>query len=255
MAVLFKTALGNNFNNTSGTTLVITTTAAIDIDDLVVVRWASDNLSATTPTATCSDGSNTYTLIRQAAVNATAAAGVAGGMLVTKATVAKASGSTITLTFSGAITGKAAYAESFTGCDITVATTAVGGTGTSTAGATATLGAFSIGNLWLGHVANETRSALTSTATSSGGTWSTMVTVAGGGTSGQDATSVTVGGQWKVVNSALASGFAYNVGTVASEWVCQSVALQATPEPAITQAAYQFFDDAGTEEQIGRAHV
>ena len=127
----FKTALGNNGNSTSGTTLAITTTAAIEIGDLVVVRWASDNLNATTPTATCADGGNTYTVLRQGAVNATAASGVAGGMLATKATVARASGLTITLTLSGAVTAKAAFAESFVGAENTVRSAAVGATGTA----------------------------------------------------------------------------------------------------------------------------
>ena len=119
MAVAFKAALGSGLSTSSGTTIVITTTAAIAIDDLVVVRWASDNLNATTPTATCADGGNTYTVLRQGAVNASAAAGVAGGMFATKATVARGSGSTITVTLSGAVAHKAIYAESFTGVENT----------------------------------------------------------------------------------------------------------------------------------------
>src|SRR5215831_20337789 len=105
MAVGFKTALGNNGNATSGTALAITTTAAVAVGDLVVVRWAADNLSATTPTCTITDsGGNTYTNLYQGAANATAGSGIAGGMAVTVATNVVASGGTITMTLSGAVT-------------------------------------------------------------------------------------------------------------------------------------------------------
>jgi hypothetical protein len=183
----FKTALGNNFNNVSGNTLVITTTAAIAIGDLVVVRWAADNLSATTPTATCADsGGNTYTVLRQAAANATAAAGIAGGMLSSLATAAVASGGTITLTFSGAIVGKAAYAESFTNVTNTTRVAAVGSSAASGTAATSGASAAGIvaGDLVLGFSAVQSRTAATGDADTTNGSWSTKVGVNGGATSG-----------------------------------------------------------------------
>ena len=138
MPVAFKTALGTGLGTSSSTTVTITTTAAIAIGDLVVVRVATDNLNATTPTFTCADGSaNSYTIHRQGAVNATAAAGVAGAIFCRKATAARASGSTITITLSGAVAHKACFAESFTGAENTVRSAAVSATGTSTAGASA----------------------------------------------------------------------------------------------------------------------
>jgi hypothetical protein len=246
VGVSFKTALGSNFNNTSGTSLVITTTAAIAVDDLVVVRWAADNLTATTPTATCADGGNTYSVLIQGGVNATAAAGCVGGILVTKATVARASGSSITLTLSGAVAGKAAYAESFTGALTTVRSAAVSATGTVAAAAVAASGTVNAGDLVLGTLSNETRALPTTGDTDTlNGSWSTLVKVAGGGTSGQDATSVTVAGQYKITTASGAQ--TYNFTAVASEWWMSTVVLQAAPEPSITQAAYGFYDDAGTE--------
>ena len=245
MAALFKASLGNNFNNVSGTTLAITTTAAIAVGDFVVVRWAADNLSATTPTATCSDGNNTYTVQSQGAVNATAAAGVAGGIITTLATVAKASGSTITLTFSGAITGKAAYAESFTGVTSSLRFAAISATGASTAPSPGTTSSVPIGDLVLGVVAAETRAAITADPDATGGSWSAGTTRTGGGTSGQDATSVTASGQYKITTAAGAQTF--NQVITSTEWWSACVVMQAAPDPAVIQAAYQYFDDAGTE--------
>jgi hypothetical protein len=245
MAVAFKTALGTGQATSSGTTIVITTTAAIDIGDLVVVRWASDNLNATTPTATCADGGNTYTVLRQGAVNATAAAGVAGGMLVSKATVARPSSSTITVTLSGSVAHKCAFAQSFTGVENTTRVAAVGATGTATAAsAPATAAGIVAGDLVLGHIANETRAlATTGDTDTTNGAWSAAV-MHRSSTSGSDATNVSVLGQYKIPTATGAQTF--NLTAVAAEWLCQCVVLQASPEPAITQAAYRWYDE-GTE--------
>jgi hypothetical protein len=230
VGVTFDSSLGSAFNNTSGTTLAITTTANIDIGDLVVVRWASDNLSATTPTATCADGSaNSYVVQRQAAGNATAAAGIAGGILTCLATVARPSGSTITLTFSGAITGKAAYAESFQGVlnatrVAVVGTGAVSGTASSTGASAAGVLA---GDLCLGFSAVQSRTAATGDADSTGGTWSTKVGVNGGGTSGQDATSVQINGQYKITTAGGAQ--TYDNTVTSTYWVNGLVVLQRDP--------------------------
>ena len=224
MPAAFKTALGTGQATTSGTTIVITTTAAIDIGDLVVVRWASDNLNATTPTATCADGGNTYTMQRQGAVNATAAAGVAGGILTTKATVARPLGSTITVTLSGAVAHKCAIAVSFTAAENTVRSTAVSATGASTSANSGASGAVAVGDLVLGWVAWETRGALTGDADTGGGTWSTIITHRSA-TSGGDATCVSVGGQYKIPTTTTAQTF--NITGASAEWVCGVLVLQA----------------------------
>lgn len=222
----FKLALGNSGNAVSGNTLAVITAGEIAIGDLVVVRWAADNLSATTPTVTITDGGNTYTVLRQAAVNATPAAGVAGGMLATKATVARPSGITITLTFSGAVTAKAAYAESFTGFGTTQRSTAVGATGTATAASAGATGTVSAGDLVLGMIANETRATASIIGDSDtlNGAWSTQA-IKSNATTGTDATCVLVAGQYKLANAAGAQ--TYDVTAVASEWVCQCAVLQA----------------------------
>ena len=222
----FKTALGSNRNVTSGTTLVITTTAAIAIGDLVVVRAAADNLSATTPTFTCTDsGGNTYTTRAQAAVSATAGNGVAGGVMATKATAAVAAGGTITVTLSGAVTAKAAYAESFTSVSNTLRSTAVTATGTATAATPGASGTVNAGDLVIGAIMPETRAAPIFDSDTLNGAWSTGVSITAAD-SGTDNTRVEVNGQYKIPNASGAQ--TYNNTVTAGEWVGMVLVFQAT---------------------------
>ena len=245
MAVAFKAAVAIGVGTSSSTTLVCTTNGAIAVDDLVVVRVATDNLSATTPTLTCTDsGGNTYVRHHGGAVNATAAAGVAGAIFATKATVAVNIGGTITITLSGAVAHKACFAQSFTGAENTVRSTAVSATGASTAAASPASGTVNAGDLVLGTVSAETRGALGADSDSLNGAWSGM-TSQPSATSGSDATCVHVGGQFKIPTASGAQ--TYNSTIASTDWVASLIVLQASPDPAITQAAYQFFDDAGTE--------
>ena len=204
MAVAVKASpLGTSLSTSSSTTLAIAHTG-IEIGDFIVVRIATDNLSATTPTFTCADGSaNVYTLQRQGAVNATAAAGVAGAIFTCKATVARPAGG-ITVTLSGAVAHKAGYLESFTGVENTVRSAAVGATGTATAASAGASGTVNAGDLVLGFLANETRGAITGDTDTTNGSWSAIVQQRSA-TSGSDATCVSVAGQYKI---ATASGSA-----------------------------------------------
>jgi hypothetical protein len=223
---VFKTALGNNGNTTSGTTLVITTTAPIAVGDLVVVRVSADNLSATTPTFTCADsGTNTYTVAAQAAVNATAAAGVAGAIMATKATTAIATGGTITVTLSGAVTAKSAYAESFTGFDITQRSTSVTASATSTAAAV-TSGTVNAGDLVIGSVAVQDRTAPTYDSDTLNGLWSTGVNKPSA-TTGTATSNTEVSGQYKIPNASGAQ--TYNQTVANTYWVALICVFQKTP--------------------------
>ena len=207
MVAAFKAALGSATATTSGNTLVITTTAAIALGDLVVVRVATDNLSATTPTFTAMDsGANTYTTSVQKAQNATPNSGAACAILATRATTAMITGGTITVVLSGAVNCRAAYAESFTGVGLTVrASNSLGQAAASTSGSGAATPA--IGDLVLGVAAVETSAAITGDPDTTGGPWSAMAAfVANTGTS---LTSMSLAGQWKVSNAAVPSN--YNV--------------------------------------------
>lgn len=223
----FKASLGTQVATASGTTLAITTTAPIAVNDLVVVRVAADNLSATTPTFTCADsGANTYTTHRQGAVNATAAAGVAGAIMCSKATTAIATGGTITVTLSGAVAARAAYAQSFVGFNNTLRVAAVGSSGTTAAQTSTASATVTAGDLVLGFSATETRGSVIGDSDNAGGPWSAMVTLPNA-TTGTDATCVTVAGQHKV--SSVSTIHSYDPAGPTTEWVCGMLAMQAGP--------------------------
>jgi hypothetical protein len=225
----FKTALGGAGSASSGTTLVITTTANIDADDLVVVRVAGDNLSATTPTITCTDsGGNTYTSHAFDGQNATAAAGCVGAILATRATSSVASGGTITITFSGAITAKAAYAESFVGFANFSEITALAVSGASTSPSSGASASVSSGSLVVGLIAVESNASVTADSDTSNGNWSTQVLQisAAGGTAN---TRVEAAGQYKITTGAGAQTFN---GTITStDWVACLVAFPVYTAP------------------------
>ena len=67
-AISFGRTLGTGQINTSGTTVVITTTDVANVGEWIIVRVATDNVSATTPTFSCADSAgNTYLVDIQAA--------------------------------------------------------------------------------------------------------------------------------------------------------------------------------------------
>jgi hypothetical protein len=231
-AVAFKTALGTQVATTTATTTVITTTAAIAVGDLVVVRIASDNASATTPTFTCADsGSNIYSTLVQKAVGASTA-GVAGAIMVSKATNAVSSGGTITITQSVTEAARAAYAESFTGCSATarsLPTSASGSAGTAAAsGSSSTVAS---GDLVVGLVCAETQNAATADSDTTDGTWSTMVSLsnASGGT---DTTRVQANGQYKIATGTTAQNYGNTIGAT-TDWIAMVVILV----PSVSSAA------------------
>ena len=198
MAVLPKYFLGSAAGTASSTTIPIATTNQADLGDLIVVRAACDNLSATTPTFTCVDlVGNTYTTVVQKAHNATAGAGAAVAIMVTKVTVALPAASTITVVLSAAVAAKAAYAETFTDCGVTVrASNSFSQSAAAQSGSGAVTPA--VGDLVLGVAAVETLAAIVGDPDTVGGEWSVLrAQVASTGTT---ATSMTVAGQSKIPN-------------------------------------------------------
>lgn len=190
----FKAGIGSAVSNVSGTTVVIALTAAVEIDDLVVVRCAADNLSATTPTMTCADSAgNTYTTHASLGVNATAAAGVVLGLFATKATAPIPIGGTITVTLSGAVVEKAAYAESFAGFKNLLARTLA--VSTALNGNPGIKGF--VGELVVGACAHESHVELTGDTDTVAGEWLSEARVPSR-TDGADDASVSIYGQHKV---------------------------------------------------------
>ena len=228
-AVGYKTALGTTTNNTSASTLVITTTAAIAIGDLVVVRVASSNQTATTPTFTCADsGGNTYTThAERSSGHATANAGVIGGVMATKATSAVAAGGTITITLSVATAAKAAYAESFVGFDNTTRSTPATTFGDTLAAVTVTSGAVNSGDLVVAACLAESRTSASVADTDTlNGSWSTIVNLPSS-TSGTDTDRVMAIGQYKITTGAGAQTWDITHG-LTPDWAAVLVVFQAT---------------------------
>ena len=222
----FKANLGNAVSTISGTTLAITTGAAIDVGDLVVIRIASDNLTNTTPTYSAADsGGNTYTQLAQKSQSNTPGAGCTVGLLATVATAAVAAGGTVTVTLSGAVACRAMYVESFTGFTTTIRNQNAGSNLSATASQSG--GADQLtGDLVLGVAAIEGNGVPTGDSDTTGGTWSAMNGfVANTGTT---ATSVEVVGQWKLATGAATANY-NTTWTTATDWASAIVVLLPVP--------------------------
>lgn len=219
-----KTILGSAASSTSSTTVAFTLVAAVAIGDLIVVRWAANNLSATTPTATCADGTaNSYTNRAFLGVNATAAAGVVGGIFVCKATVALTTANTLTLTLSGAVIMKVVVAHSFTGFQNALRGVAVTASGSSLA-PSVTSAVAQTGDLVVGAVAAETNTAVTADADTLGGVWSTIASVlsVAGGTADL---AVSCHTSFKIPNVAGAQIFNPTLSGTATDWTAQAIVI------------------------------
>lgn len=223
----FKRVVGTGVSVTSNTTCVITTTGAIAIGDLVVVRWAADNLTAATPTGTVADsGGNAYTTHCYRGQNASAAGGVVGGIHAALATVAVAAGGTITLTLSGAVAHKSMYAESFFGYTNTLRNAAVVNSGSSVS-ATVTSGSATANDLVVGAITVESRAVPTAVDTdTTGGSWSANTNTPSA-TSGTDTSCVQVNAQYKIATVTGAQTF--NQTVTNTDWTAMVAVFQAAP--------------------------
>lgn len=108
------TRIGNTQSKTTGTTTVITTTAAVSAGDAILVAWAGDDNGNPGTTATCADtatgGSNSYPSNQSVQASATGTAtGVRAAVFAALNVNALPSGQTITITH-GNIAARAAVA-------------------------------------------------------------------------------------------------------------------------------------------------
>lgn len=222
--VAFIGANGTGASTTSSTTVTITTTRNVRVGQTIIVCVATDNLSATTPTFTYSDtAGNTYSARQQKANNATAAAGIAGGIGVAKVTAALASGSTITVTTSGNVAQKAAQAFVFENVADSLRNSTTAASGASTAPAVTT-GSATTGDLVFAAIAREsnaTPSAYDSDTTN--GNWSTAVNSVS--VSGGTATSrVGIASQYKIVTASATQAY-NNTLPASTDWAAMAVVL------------------------------
>jgi uncharacterized protein YdeI (BOF family) len=191
--------LGSAQVQSSGTTVTITLSAGAPIGSLVVVRVASDNLSETTPTFTAADSkSNTWTQRAFQGRNATAAQGVVGAIITSHLTTALAAADTITVTLSGSVVAKAAYAEAFSGVGVFKFNSTFSSSSFGNVSASFFSGVHVAGDLLLGAAGFETRTAIPGDIDTFQGTWSTQQSFAST-SSGTDTDAVTIVGQHKIV--------------------------------------------------------
>jgi hypothetical protein len=217
MPIAFGRDLGTGQINTSGTTVVITTIATADVGEWIIVRVATDNLSATTPTFTCADSAgNTYAVDIEGARSASAGAGIAGAVFSAPVTSQLASGQTITVTLSGATFAKAAVAQAFTGVGGRRASGTNSANGLSTA-PSATLTTPVSGDLVIGHIAHESRTAPSAYDTdTTDGSWSTGAVHPSAGT-GTDNQRTQVIYQHKIVTGTGSQ--TYDATVVSADWI------------------------------------
>lgn len=224
MPIAFGGALGSNTNKTTGTTVTLTTGAIVPIGALVVVTWAADNLSATTPTlssVTDSKG-NTYTVIANVGSgSATAAAGQVAGIAVSRLTVALTAADTISAIASSASTVvKAVDAAYFTGATIATRAAATTATGNGTAPSVNYTAGVS-GDLLIGVVGNQNNALPTGDADTTNGSWNVLGGVAS--TGGNAATNISVYSQYKILTATGSQ--TYNVTIASGQWSIATVAL------------------------------
>ena len=258
MSAQFRLSLGAIGVQVAGTTIDIKTTGPIAVGDFVVVRWVSDNINATTPTATCADGANIYRSQIQSARNATAGSGVAGGVFTTLATVARPAGTTITVTLSGSVVAKAAYAESFIGVldQVRSAPVAAGGVVGASGGPTLPLatGAVQAGDLVLGCASVENRSGINADTDTLHGPWSTQVYVRSA-SAGALLSCAAVAGQYKIATAPGVQTFDASAAAN-SEWLTFVVVMQGLYVAVLNDADALYLGDVPIQAAyVGAAQV
>lgn len=246
MPVLFGGSLGSNTNKTTGTTVTLTTGAAVPVGALVVVIWAADNLTATTPTlsSVTDTKGNTYSVIANVGSGtATANAGQVAAIAVSRITTALTNTDTISAVASSASTVvKAVDAAYFTGANTVVRATATTATGNSTAPSVNYASGLS-GDLLLGVVGNQNNGLPTGDSDTTNGTWGSIGGVAS--TGGNAATNISVFGQYKILTASGSQ--TYNVTISTGQWSIAAVAVQ--PAPTLQRTATD--SGAGTETASG----
>jgi len=120
MAIGSVATLGTNNSTSSGTSLVITTSAQLDAGNIGLLAIAANNVSTTDQetseiSSVVDSAGNTWNKLKEwCNGNGSAGAGCIVSIWFTKAASNLASGGTITITFANTITSKAASAWEFT---------------------------------------------------------------------------------------------------------------------------------------------
>jgi hypothetical protein len=257
MTITF-TGAGTAVSATGASSQAVTTTTAFAVGDYIVAFMAYDN--------TGGGGADPVSGVTSMAVSAgsvvggsamtglndpgAASAGLAARADIRKVTGAIASGSTVTVSWSGTVTIRSVVLMKVS-TDVSGATlnarinSGNGSTMTNTVGAaTATLvtPSATAGEGVLGYAGHENGAAFTGDADTTNGTWSAVY----GAFQGTGATGMAAYFQAKVVTATATQS--WDITGTSSDWIQgATIFTETAPPPAVTQAAYRWYWDDGTE--------
>ena len=252
MAVAFVKSLGTSNNKTAGTTLAHTFTGATAAGNLIVARVVFDNFTTASKPIVSSIGkmageTNNWVLLGAARSTSTSAGAFASGEMWAIQTTVAWSAAAYTTTLDSSVTMKAVLFEEFSGVTATPRSTAGTNYSTTTTAASATTTGTTpqVGDLALGFLfGSNVAAAMAGDNDTTGGAWSTPV---GLGSTGSGAATNNFGiGQYTVLTAATHQTYNNQAVMTAGNGSIVAV-LQQIPAPSLTQAAYRFYDEAGTE--------
>jgi hypothetical protein len=252
MVAAYVKYLGDTSNKTSGTTLgQVLQGGGSAAGNLIVASIIFDNAATASKPIVSSISkmageTNNWVFLGAARSTSTSAGAFASGELWAIQTTVAWTG-TITVTLDTAVTQKAVLMQEFSGAQAVLRST-VGtnySTTTTAASATTTGTAPAIGDLAIGLIfGSNVASQMAGDNDTTAGSWSAVAGL--GSTGGNVATNNFGIAQYKILTAATAQTYNNQAAMTAGNGSIVAI-LQPIPDPAITQAAYQFFDDAGTE--------
>ena len=248
MIPAFVQNLGNTSNKTAGTTLALTTTGATTAGNLIVACVLFDNAATASKPIVSSitkmaGETASWLFLGAARSTSTSAGAFASGELWCIQTTVNWSAAAYTVTLDTSVTQKAMLFTEFSGVQAVLRNTV--GTGYSTSITQAqgnTSGTLPLANdLGIGFLFGSNIAA----AQSGDNGWS-QPAIGVGSTGGSAATNNFGVFQYKLTTAGTHPPY-FNGGAMTAGNGSISAILQPIPEPAITQAAYRLYDEAGTE--------
>jgi hypothetical protein len=257
MAAAFVKEIGYANNKSAGTTLAATTFGAATTAGNLIVACAVFDNAATASKPVVSSFSKpaaetaSWVFLGAARSTSTSAGAFASGeMWCIRTTVSWPTSTSITVTLDTSVTMKAIQFAEYSGVLQTLRSTVGTAYSTTTTaasvattGTTPVVGDLAVGFVFGSNVASGTGMNDTDTL---GGNWGVTSSQGVGSTGGNVATNNMGHAHYKVLNAASHQTLNASGSMTAGNGAIVAV-LQAAPVPAITQAAYGFFDDAGTE--------
>ena len=240
---------------TAGTTNIgVNISEVVPAGNLIVARIVYDNAAtASKPLvssiAKAAGETNNWVLLGQINSTSTTAGAFASGSMWAIRTTVSWPIAAYTVTLDTTTVMKATGAQEFSGVLATLRSTSGSAYSTTTTAASATTTGTtpSIGDLALGFTfGSNVATQQAGDTDTTGGQWNSIAISPIGSTGGNVNTNNFGIGQSKILSGANHQTYNNSAAMTAGNGSIVAV-LQAAPVPAITQAAYQFFDDAGTE--------